>query len=236
MGRRGLMVMSGRATVFDMLAPFNGFSDPIGWGVSGAAIGRLALTQLQQFAGYAQVVSSVPGEWSLAGRVLIAARPDHSVTIDGNEITHATGNWRFVPRQAPEITKPSLGAPVDASGVPELVGALLEPSAAPECSVAYLSPDGPVALPAMWDCATGRASIARCLVERTGRLPGSAIAITLDASLGTRPTDKYGLMLRGRGRLMEAPDPTLVSFEVGGARLTWWLGFESNTIEVGALD
>ncbi len=216
-----------------MLAPIDGLSDPIGWGVSGAAIGRLGLAQLQQVAGYAQMMTSVPSEWNVAGRVLIAARADHSVTIEGTEINGATGNWRRAPRQAPEITEPSLGSPVDARGVPELVRALLDPGATPECSVAYLSPDGPVALPAMWDRTTGRASIARGLVERTGHLPGSAIAITLDACLGPRPADKYGLMLRGRGGLMDAPDPTLVSFEVGEARLTWWLGFESNTVAIG---
>ncbi len=225
-----LVVQSGRATVFDALAPIDAVADPIGWSLSGAAVGRLGVAQLTAMAGYAKIMRSIPVAWNVAGRVLVAARPDHTITIEGHEIVEAGGQWRRVPPQAPDIAAPGPAAPLDTRQLPEPVGALVEDEAESECSLSYLSAAGPVALPAAWDSATRRASIPRSVVQRTGRRRDSAIAITLDASNGPHPTDKYGLMLRGTGELVAGPDPTLVSFAVRGPRLTWWIGFESNTV------
>ena len=87
---------------------------------------------------------------------------------------------------------------------------------------------GPRALPAYWEPATGHARVA---------WPGPApepglerqVSLCFDASRGSGPSAKAGLMLRGRCRVTVGRD---VDLEL--ERVTYWDGFTTATVEVDA--
>jgi hypothetical protein len=113
-------------------------------------------------------------------------------------------------------------------GVPG-IAARLVPVPGPAV-LAWLTPQGPVAVPAQWDPASSTAAdVAWPLLERAGAPSEGKACLCLDGSHGKGPIAKYGVLLRGTGRGGEdgraaiAPD-----------RVTWWDGFDTGTAAVAA--
>jgi hypothetical protein len=112
------------------------------------------------------------------------------------------------------------------SDVPQEAAALaLAPGPA---VLGWLTPGGPLAIPAAWEPERARARVPWAVLARAGALPDGSACLCLDADSGKGPAAKDGVLLRGPGHIAAQGDMGLVSIEPD--RVTYWTGFETGTV------
>jgi hypothetical protein len=97
----------------------------------------------------------------------------------------------------------------------------------PTAVLGWMSPDGPVALPARWNERTGRAAVPAAPLRDAGGLRTAAACICIDESEGLGPLAKSGRLVRGPGHARLRGDVASVSLEP--ERITRWKGFQTAT-------
>ena len=98
--------------------------------------------------------------------------------------------------------------------------------------LSWMTPTGPLALPARWDPETSRARVASALVKHAGGGRVAAACVCVDESDGPGPLAKRGLLVRGTGRMTVRGENATVALDV--ARITTWKGFDTRTVLVDA--
>ena len=92
----------------------------------------------------------------------------------------------------------------------------------------WMADSGPIALPARWNAATGRAQVPAGPLRDAGGPRTAAACICIDESEGARgPLAKRGKLLRGEGHARLRGDTASVALEQ--ERVTRWKGFEVKT-------
>jgi hypothetical protein len=200
-GSRAVLV-SGPAATYDVRSPAD-----IGRAVTDADVAKaltgFLLRNAGDLAAFARdAVTGRIGRRLPPRRVLIRLRPTRAALLDGTAVTRSLGDWPG-------------GVPVSATG--SLDGSR-------DAAVGWQGPDGPVALPARWDSAAGRATVPPAAAALAG-LPREAPACVVVDDYGRPgPTAKTGTLLRGTGRL---DDDGTATIEV--ERTTSWDGVETST-------
>jgi hypothetical protein len=141
--------------------------------------------------------------------------------VDGDDVADVWGSWNSGGDPGGDIW-------IDVPSLPEsLPDAVRELGQDQRVAVAGCeTPDGPVALPAAWEPATGRAHVpAGALAVVGAAVPGRA-CVTLGRSTGMRPSQFAGVMLRGR---LTPVGDRLRKLIV--ERATWWDGFGTGTVD-----
>jgi hypothetical protein len=194
------VVVRGKARLLDPMRPASLLLAPSSLLRAQLGLAALALRNPRELAGFALDMRS-PG--ALAGGLVLA------------EIEPATVVTATVPtaRRADGIRIP---------GLPARVAEL--PAGSPLAVLGWLSPAGPVALPASWDGAV--AGVPAALAAALGVRGAAPACVTFDAADAARPTGKRGVMLRGRGVARSA------GIELDVERATWWAGFATGTLPV----
>jgi Pyridoxamine 5'-phosphate oxidase len=96
-----------------------------------------------------------------------------------------------------------------------------------EAVLGWLTPDGPIALPARWDAEASRARVPASMLRAAGGPRTAAACICVDESSGRGPLAKSGRMLRGQGHARIRGDTASIALDV--ERVTRWRGFETQT-------
>jgi hypothetical protein len=229
----GWRVIAGRTSVLDLVHPSGIVSDAVSALLSGPAVARLGLAQLDQLAGYARAGRAVPAGYLPTGRVVLVTHLQAELVLSGHDVVRSSGVWRRDPlplRMGGERSQPwEPGAVLD--GVPDAVGPLVCRTG--PAFLALATRDGVASLPAVWDAATGTVSVGRTALGIVGPdLPGP-VCITLDDSGSDRPDEKLGVMLRGRAMVVELGRGA-ARLAISVERVTHWLGFDTATVDEAA--
>lgn len=211
------VIMSGDAELIDVWPPRTRSLSPrlpfgLGWYFArNVAITAGILTDL--------LSGDLPG---LSSRTLISFAPKRSFTLDNNRIVHRTGDWRA----AHALRTAGVPQPIDAYAglLPTERQSLLRD--ATHATVGWPTADGPVAVPAT--ITDGHAAVSPSVATLLGE-PSRDGALTVHDSAGNRPSRYNGVMLRGP-LLCSATGAVGVDVE----RITWWEGYTSRTVRVGA--
>lgn len=99
-----------------------------------------------------------------------------------------------------------------------------------EAVLGWMTPDGPIALPAKWDERALRARVPASPLRAAGGARTAAACVCLDESKGKGPLAKRGRMIRGTGRARIRDDTAIVTLEP--SRITRWQGFQTTTTAV----
>jgi hypothetical protein len=91
----------------------------------------------------------------------------------------------------------------------------------------WMTPSGPIALPATWDPQAQRARVPASGLEEAGGARNAAACICVDESDGLGPLAKRGKLLRGQGHAVLEGDVASVTLEI--ERITSWEGFQTQT-------
>jgi hypothetical protein len=91
----------------------------------------------------------------------------------------------------------------------------------------WMTPDGPLALPARWDPEREHARIPAAPLKETGRARTALACVCIDESGGLGPLAKRGRLLRGTGHARVRGDTATVALKVD--RVTRWRGFDTKT-------
>jgi hypothetical protein len=91
----------------------------------------------------------------------------------------------------------------------------------------WMTPIGPIALPARWDEKTSRAHVPSAPLKQAGGPRTATACICVDESKGRGPLAKRGRLLRGNGHARVRGDTATVALEI--ERVTKWKGFETRT-------
>jgi hypothetical protein len=91
----------------------------------------------------------------------------------------------------------------------------------------WMTPDGPLALPARWNEATRRARVPAELLKAAGRRRTAPTCLCVDESEGLGPLAKKGRLLRGTGHAKLRGDTATIALQVD--RVTRWSGFDTAT-------
>ncbi|MFC4942307.1 pyridoxamine 5'-phosphate oxidase family protein [Pseudonocardia sp. GCM10023141] len=205
-GRDGRsVVITGTAEIHSLREPGEAVRAAFHLPSIAAAGASYAARNVTQMAGYAvDLLTMTRGSMPL-DRVLIAIRPDTATVLDEPDPAAAGGDtrWSDIADRLPSTVAPLLGTAGDAA-------------------LGWSTPNGPLVLPARWEPAG-----ARITVPTGVDLPRSAPAsLTLDRSVGRRPTGFRGVVVQGAG-------------DLAGGRVTlaprtasWWKGFETGSIAV----
>lgn len=168
-------------------------------------------------------------------RVVVAVTPLRGFVWSGAAVTGEFGEW---PGSAddPSLDGGVAGRPRGGRrprlprGIPPWVASIATGRQA--CTVGWETPDGPLALPAVWDplgwCAEIATAVA-ALVTPSSR--SAAACIALDRSVALRPSSYAGLVLRGQGRLEGSRDDGSLRLALATERVSWWSGFTTGTVE-----
>ena len=92
----------------------------------------------------------------------------------------------------------------------------------------WLTPAGPLALPATWDPRHLRARAPWSPLASADAGREGPACLCLDITRGRGPAAKEGLLLRGSGRLTQRGDVASVTLEL--ERITYWSGFDVGTV------
>jgi nitroimidazol reductase NimA-like FMN-containing flavoprotein (pyridoxamine 5'-phosphate oxidase superfamily) len=96
-----------------------------------------------------------------------------------------------------------------------------------EAVLGWMTPDGPIALPARWDEESSRARVPASSLKTAGGPRKAAASICVDESRGAGPLAKRGRLLRGQGQARLRGESATVTVQV--ERVTRWKGFETKT-------
>jgi hypothetical protein len=96
-----------------------------------------------------------------------------------------------------------------------------------ESVLGWLTPGGPIALPATWDARTERAQVPAAPLRRAGGPRAGAACVCIDESEGLGPLAKRGRLIRGQGHAKLRGDVASVALEP--ERITRWKGFQTDT-------
>ena len=91
----------------------------------------------------------------------------------------------------------------------------------------WMTPSGPLALPARWDSDTHRAQVPGAPIRAAGGPRTAPACICVDESEGLGPLAKRGRLLRGEGRARIRGQNAAVVLKT--TRTTRWKGFETRT-------
>jgi hypothetical protein len=91
----------------------------------------------------------------------------------------------------------------------------------------WMTPEGPLALPARWDPDARRARVPRALLAAAGGPRRAQACVCVDESEGLGPLAKRGRLLRGEGRATLRGEIASVVLEA--QRVTRWKGFDTRT-------
>jgi hypothetical protein len=211
------VIMSGDAELIDVWPPRTGSLSPrlpfgLGWYFArNAAITAGILTDL--------LSGDLPG---LSSRTLISFAPERSLTLDDDRIVHRSGDWL----DASALRTTGVPQPIDAHAglLPTERQALLRN--ATHADIGWPTADGPLAVPAT--ITKGQTAVSPNVATLLGE-PGGNGALTVHSSPGNRPSRYSGVMLRGPLLCVSTGD---VGIDV--ERITWWEGYTSTTVAVGA--
>jgi hypothetical protein len=89
----------------------------------------------------------------------------------------------------------------------------------------WMTPDGPVALPATWDPGRSSAHISASALAHAGGDGEGTACLCFDVTRGWGPNAKAGLLLRGPARIASDGNAGAVTLEP--ERITYWTGFET---------
>lgn len=215
-------VLQGEARLVDPLQPQSLVSSLPERILSPRAFGSYVTDNLRHLSG-------MVGPAALSPRTLAALRPERVLALAHGAITFAEG-W------TPSVTAPPAvaGGPPDDAAAPALDEVPAELAAATDdhgpVIVGWMTPGGPVALPATWDPVRGAAVVAPGVFEATGCLPTGPACVLFDTTEGTRLEDKTGLVLRGDARATAGPGAD-TELRVRTHRISWWQGAASHTVE-----
>jgi hypothetical protein len=96
-----------------------------------------------------------------------------------------------------------------------------------EAVLGWITPAGPIALPARWDPRTERARVPAAPLRAVGGPRTAAACVCIDESEGLGPLAKRGRLLRGSGHATLRGDVASVSLET--ERITRWKGSWTQT-------
>jgi hypothetical protein len=100
-----------------------------------------------------------------------------------------------------------------------------------KAALGWMADGGPIALPARWNAATGRAQVPAGPLRDAGGARTAAACVCIDESQGELgPLAKRGRLLRGQGHARLRGDTASVLLEQ--ERVTRWKGFEVRTAAV----
>ncbi len=223
------VVLGGVAGLLDPLRPLSWAARPREAALVPLAVQAFSARNSRELLGFALEGSRLPAESFPPNLLLAAFEPRRAAVIRGERLEWRRGRWRYPPRRG--AAAPRLGSarelpPLD--GLPRAVAAL--PRRRGAAVVGWLAGGGPLALPASWDPGRVEAAIAGSLVALADIRRSGQGCIAFDAAEGHRPTGKRGLMLRGRGAIARRRAGAALSLRP--ERITYWLGFETGTVEV----
>ena len=92
----------------------------------------------------------------------------------------------------------------------------------------WLTPEGPLALPAAWDPKRVRARVPSEPLTNVDAGGEGPACLCLDITRGRGPAGKEGLLLRGSGRLTKRG--AVASVALALERITYWSGFDVGTV------
>jgi pyridoxamine 5'-phosphate oxidase-like protein len=175
------------------------------------AVPAYALRNAGELAGFAQDAAREPARLSPAELVLASVRPRTLEVVP----------W---PRAASDAA--GGGAWKGAlAGVPQRVASL--PLGPGPAVLGWLTPQGPLALPAAWDGES--AHVHWPLLAGLGAPTAGPACVCFDTSSGRGPRAKHGLLLRGEGRARGRGETRRVT--LAPDRITYWTGFDVGTID-----
>lgn len=222
-GRDSTTVIGGAVTVIDGGRPRRALADPFAAAAAGRAVARLMRTNARQVGGYLRDRREVPVEWSAAGRVLLAVKPNRDMVLDpSGRVVSAAGAWDRRPAAPMPTAHPGVVLPAAFTDLGGFHGDLVR---TPTCGAWFgvVGVDGPVVIPAVWDPDRGASVSHDALGLVAARLPGP-VCVTIDRDRGPGPTDKTGVVLRGSGAVARRED-LLALVRIDVARVTSWSGF-----------
>ena len=91
----------------------------------------------------------------------------------------------------------------------------------------WMSPEGPIAVPARWRPQPARAVVPAAPLRAAGRARTAAACVCIDESEGPGPLAKRGTLLRGQGHAKLRGDVASVAIQL--ERVTHWKGFVTQT-------
>jgi hypothetical protein len=183
-----------------------------------------------ELAGFALDGLASPRRLMVPDLLLAAFEPDRGAVVQRNEIERSWGRWprRRVPGRGARAVRRAAASAAPLPELPAEVASL--PAGDGDAVLGWLSPAGPLTLPATWEAGRGRARVPGELTELAGIGEQGPACVTFDATDGARPTSKRGLMLRGTGRLGSAGRARTAAIDVD--RASWWVGFRIGTSEI----
>ena len=103
----------------------------------------------------------------------------------------------------------------------------LLPGWSAQAVLGWMTPGGPIALPARWNADTNRAHVPAAPLQAAGGPRTAAACVCIDESEGLGPLAKRGRLVRGHGHARVRGDIAAVALEP--ERVTRWRGFETRT-------
>lgn len=220
-------IVAGSTISLDVSRPLDSLGDPLSTLFATGAVLRLGVDQVRQIVGYLESAGQIPSGWLPHRRVLLVTDIDRSLVIEGGRIVDLDGRWD---RGATSINTDETYA---ATALPRhLVPDALRDTIAPDlpARLGVPTPDGPIALPAVWGPDDTVTVSADALAIVRGDLPGPA-CITVDDSSSRRPERKLGTMFRGAATIV-AVDDAVARVALRTERVTTWNGFDASTVAV----
>lgn len=200
------------------------------------------------FAGYAFDARQVPFAWTPPGRVFVGIDLERTALLGDDGVQEGRGRWGG--EAGSNKTFRSSKGTEDPLGAlpPEVRGEL---GAGGEASLALTGARGPVVVPARWRVEGGAlyASLPADTLALTGAGPDAPVALTVDRPSEWRARDMIGAMVQGAASIYVLDElgsgaktaralATSIDPEAGAlvrlapARLVWWKGWSSGSLEV----
>jgi hypothetical protein len=180
------------------------------------ALPSYGLRNADELVGFARDAALQPVRSSAGDLVLVSVRPRTIELVPPPPVPRPA-------RRRPDVTEPLETALAQLPG--EIAALATRPGPA---VLGWLTPRGPVALPAHWE--PGRARVRWSGLAGLRPPTSGPACLCLDVTRGSGPGAKQGLLLRGRGRADTRGAVRSVS--VDPDRLTYWDGFETGTVPV----
>lgn len=105
---------------------------------------------------------------------------------------------------------------------------------AADAVLGWMTPEGPLALPARWDAQQSRARVPSLPLKEAGRARTAPACVCIDESEGRLgPMAKRGRLYRGTGHATVRGETATVTLDV--RRVTQWKGFDTRTTPAGII-